>query len=217
MPPQLCSTMEHCSGLLFLCLCLCLYLSTIWTPSPYINPMYSVLKLQFEYHILNLLLLLQEPWQLYSNWLVHTLWQVFTSISDQPQNTGPLAWSQVSSPLNSGLPWSYLWSTTSLNNFTKLQQDPCYKLKELKNFSFMHETKWLDEFLSSKTNPFCSDYGWHKLAMKIKLSRENVTSPISETPWMKIDRVWHQDIVNIITNAFQSEVGLSFNMIPFSQ
>ena len=94
MPPQLCSTMEHCSGLLFLCLCLCLYLSTIWTPSPYINPMYSVLKLQFEYHILNLLLLLQEPWQLYSNWLVHTLWQVFTSTFDQPQNTGPLAWRQ---------------------------------------------------------------------------------------------------------------------------
>ena len=58
----------------------------------------------------DLLLLLWKPWWPYSNWLVHTSWQVFISTSNQAQNTGPLSmqtrahhiwWSQFPTILNS--------------------------------------------------------------------------------------------------------------------
>ena len=50
-PLQLCLTADTALALLLLCLCLRPYMSIIWTPSPYINSMYPVLRLQFEYRI----------------------------------------------------------------------------------------------------------------------------------------------------------------------
>ena len=79
----------HSSGLLFLHLCLCPYLSIIWPPSPHINLMYSILRLQFEYHIR-----LTPPT---SRALTALLWlacsylmtSLYTPTSNQPWNTGP--------------------------------------------------------------------------------------------------------------------------------
>ena len=116
-----------------------------------------------------------------------------------------LAWNQSSSNLKSGI---------ETDHFTKIQQDPHYKIEELKNFLFTHETKQLNNFLDSKANPFHSDYGWCKSAVEIKLPRDTPSEP--DIPWMKIDRVWHQDIVDIITNVFQNEAGLDFNMMLFT-
>ncbi|KAG8217129.1 hypothetical protein J3R82DRAFT_5172 [Butyriboletus roseoflavus] len=113
---------------------------------------------------------------------------------------------------------SHLKSGIKANRFARLQQNPQYKTEELKKFSFTCKTKQLDDFLDSKANPFHSDYGWCKSTIEIKLPRHNVPSPSEfDAPQMKINGIWHHDIVNIITNTFQSETGLLFNMTPFSQ
>ncbi|KAI9460307.1 hypothetical protein HD554DRAFT_2176664 [Boletus coccyginus] len=120
-----------------------------------------------------------------------------------------LAWNHSGSNLKSGV---------EADHFVQLQQDHHYNIEELKTFLFACETRQLNDFLESKANPFRSDYGWCKSSVEIKLPKENVPSTSeSNAPQMTIDSVWHYDIIDVITNAFQSEAGLSFNMIPFRQ
>ena len=120
------------------------------------------------------------------------------------------------------LAWNYfglnLKSGVEADRFAQLQQDHRYKTEELKTFSFARETRQLVDFLESKANPFRSDYGWRKSSVEIKLPKENMPSTSeSDAPQMTINGVWHRDIIDVITNAFQSEAGLSFNMMPFRQ
>lgn len=113
---------------------------------------------------------------------------------------------------------SGLKSNLESDRFARLQQDPRYRTEELKNFSIVRETKQLDDFLDSKANPFRSDYGWRKSSVDIKLPKENVSvASDADIPRMKIDGVWHRNILDIITTVFQSEAGLSFNLTPFGQ
>jgi hypothetical protein len=111
-------------------------------------------------------------------------------------------------------------SGAETERLASLQTHPAYNPADfrVKPFSLSRETKRLDEFLQKKQGPFRTDYGWHNSSIKIHLPKEGKRyASESDAPQMTIDGVWHHDLVDVITNAFESDTSLSFNMTPFSQ
>ncbi|KAF8121258.1 hypothetical protein EV363DRAFT_1568850 [Boletus edulis] len=107
-------------------------------------------------------------------------------------------------------------SASELNRLAQLQTHPLYDSQDLKTFSHACEAKRLNQFLDSKSNPFHTDYGWHQSSVQIQLPKEQamVTSE-TEALQMTIDGIWHHNLTDIITNIFESDTALSFNMMPF--
>ena len=109
-------------------------------------------------------------------------------------------------------------SAAELDRLARLQTHPLYNSQHLKTFSHAREAKRLDQFLNSKSNPFHSEYGWRQSSVKIQLPKEQATlTSESEAPQMTIDGVWHRDLTDVITNVFESDASLLFNMTPFRQ
>ncbi|KAG2042377.1 hypothetical protein BDR03DRAFT_979010 [Suillus americanus] len=74
----------------------------------------------------------------------------------------------------------------------------------------------MDAYSQDKANPFHKEYGWHQSSIKIRLPKEGTKWPSeTNTPELKIPRVYHRSIVDIIESIFMENVATTFNMIPY--
>lgn len=92
-----------------------------------------------------------------------------------------------------------------------LQND--FDPNHLRGFRCSHETERLDKY---KTDPMPSSKGWKESTVKIRLPPERAANlDESKAPVFEVPGVFHRNLVEIIKDAFQDTVALTYHYTPF--
>ena len=125
---------------------------------------------------------------------------------------------------SSGILMAYQYSGSSekseseLDRLTQLLFNPLFDPQDLAGFSHSCEVKKLDKYLESENSHFRTNNGWHKSSIKIRLPKERAKFQTKlDAPEILVDGIWHHNLTEIITDAFQNDLSMSFHMTPFTQ
>jgi hypothetical protein len=101
-----------------------------------------------------------------------------------------------------------------LVNDVLLQDD--FDQSHLQGFSASRETKRLDNYGTSPDPVSPSSKGWRDSTVKIRLPGERVKNQCeSQAPNVEISGLYHRSLLEIIQDAFQDPVALTYHLTPF--
>jgi hypothetical protein len=84
---------------------------------------------------------------------------------------------------------------------------------DLRGFKHKKEARRLDKYMASTDTPLSERDGWKKSTVTIPLPCDGVRIKESEAPQLKIDGVYHQDILDLIVSRY--ETSSHFHMTPY--
>lgn len=98
-----------------------------------------------------------------------------------------------------------------------MKQD--FKLEELKGFKATSETKRMDDSQARKEGNFAGFDGWTEATVQIRLpAGDSKKGGKEETaPLFNVPGVWHRDLIEVITSAWQEDTTLDFHIKPYQQ
>jgi hypothetical protein len=89
---------------------------------------------------------------------------------------------------------------------------------DLGNFDTAVENRKLDAHLASMSDSmFHREDGWLESSVRIRLPLDKTKMSESDAAELKVEGLFHRDIIDVISLVYQSDVVRSFNHIPFKQ